>query len=58
MTSATYIPLMTTEATTIREMELIGSSSLRIIWQDGHAMSIYRYDYLRTIAPPVEHEAQ
>jgi DUF971 family protein len=58
MTSATYIPMMTTSAITIRDMELIGSSALRVMWEDGHSMSIYRYDYLRRIAPPQPPDAQ
>jgi DUF971 family protein len=58
MTSATYIPLLTSAAVTIREMELIGSSAIRVTWEDGHAMGIYRYEYLRSIAPPQKPDAE
>ena len=33
-------------------LDLIGSSALHVVWGDGHMRSIYRYDFLRTIAPP------
>jgi DUF971 family protein len=53
-TSATYLPLLTGEAMMIREIDLIGSSALKITWEDGHSMGIYRYSYLRELAPPRE----
>jgi DUF971 family protein len=52
--SATYVPLLPATATAIREIDLIGSSAIRITWEDGHSMGIYRYSYLRELAPPKE----
>jgi DUF971 family protein len=50
--SATFIPLTSTPAEQIATLDLIGSSALHVVWSDGHMRSIYRYDFLRTIAPP------
>jgi len=52
MTSSTYMPLMTTEAGAIREINLVGSSAIHIVWEDGHAIGIYPYTLIRQIAPP------
>jgi DUF971 family protein len=51
-TTASYIPLTSTPAERIAELDLIGSSALHVVWGDGHMRSIYRYDFLRSIAPP------
>lgn len=50
--SARYIPLLTEEGATIREINLPNSSTLHILWGDGHSAGFYRYTYLREIAPP------
>lgn len=50
--SATFIPLVSSIAERIAKLDLIGSSALHVVWGDGHMRSIYRYDFLRTIAPP------
>lgn len=50
--SASFIPLTSTTAEQIAALDLIGSSALHVVWADGHMRSIYRYDFLRTIAPP------
>lgn len=52
--SARYIPLLTEAATSIREINLVGSSKLHITWEDGHAAGFFTYPYIRQIAPPVE----
>jgi DUF971 family protein len=57
-TSATYLPLLTTRAMSISEIDLIGSSAIKITWEDGHSMGIYRYEYLRELAPPREPQAE
>ena len=49
----TTIPLLPASALVIREILLVGSSAIRIIWEDGHNMGIYSYSYLRELAPPV-----
>jgi DUF971 family protein len=55
---AGHIPLLPESATTIRELTLIGSHSLQIVWEDGHSMGIYPYSYLRELAPPRERTAE
>ena len=50
--SPTYVPMMSGSAGEIAAIDLIGSSALHVAWRDGHTRSIYRYDFLRSIAPP------
>ncbi|MEP7220905.1 MAG: DUF971 domain-containing protein [Bacteroidota bacterium] len=52
MTTSTYLPLMTSNAVTIREINLVGSSAIHITWGDGHANGIYPYSLIRDLAPP------
>jgi len=52
--TTTYVPLLTSEAATIREINLVGSSALQIIWEDGHAIGIFPYTLIRALAPPEE----
>ena len=52
MTSTTYLPLMTDAASTIREINLVGSSALHIVWEDGHSIGIFPYRLIRELAPP------
>ena len=52
--SATYVPLLTAAAATIREINLVGSSALQIIWEDGHSIGVYPYTLIRRLAPPQE----
>jgi len=52
MRSATYMPLLTSAATTIRAIDLVGSSALHIVWEDGHDRGIYPYAMIRELAPP------
>jgi DUF971 family protein len=48
------IPLLPSSALTIREIILVGSSAIRVIWEDGHLMGIYPYSFLREMVPPSE----
>jgi prepilin-type processing-associated H-X9-DG protein len=50
--STGFIPIVGHVSEEIAALDLIGSSALHVTWADGHARSIYRYEYLRTIAPP------
>ena len=52
--SSATIPLLGSSAFTIREIILIGSSAIRVIWEDGHVMGIYSYSFLREMVPPSE----
>jgi DUF971 family protein len=36
--------------TTIRQLVLIGSRQLQIIWEDGHQWGLYPWDMLRRLA--------
>ncbi len=54
MRSSTYLPMVTTEAIRVRTIDLIGSSAIYIVWEDGHDRSIYPYPLLRELAPPQE----
>lgn len=56
MRSSTYVPMLTQAATTIRTIDLVGSSALHIVWQDGHERGIFPYALIRTLAPPREKE--
>lgn len=56
MRSATYVPMLTAAAITIRAIDLVGSSALYIVWEDGHDRSIYPYALIRELAPPKEKE--
>ncbi|MCE7935468.1 MAG: DUF971 domain-containing protein [Chlorobi bacterium CHB2] len=44
--------LLTQSMTTIRELVLIGSRQLQIIWEDGHQWGLYSWEMLRTLADP------
>src|SRR5687768_2609335 len=51
------LAMMTTEARTIREIHLIDSRRIRIVWGDGHDQSWYTFAALRamssaTTSPP------
>ena len=50
--SARFIPLVSDLSGRIAAVDLVGSSAIHVLWADGHMRSIYRYDHLRTIAPP------
>ncbi|MBC8146067.1 MAG: DUF971 domain-containing protein [bacterium] len=50
--SARFIPLTSSVSYEIAELDLVGSSAMHVAWRDGHSRSIYRYDFLRSIAPP------
>jgi DUF971 family protein len=55
--SATSFPtrslvMMTEEARTIREVHLIDSRRIRIVWEDGHDQSWYTFASLRAMTPP------
>jgi DUF971 family protein len=52
--SATYVPLVTAQSSAIREINLVGSSALQIIWEDGHAIGVFPYTLIRRLAPPLE----
>ncbi len=52
--SATFQPLLGSNAATIREINLVGSSALHVTWADGHSAGIYPYTLIRQIAPPKE----
>lgn len=52
MKSGSYIPLMPAIAGRIRSVDLIGSSRLRVTWEDGHYRSIYRFADLILQFPP------
>ncbi len=56
MRSSTYVPMLTEAAATIRSIDLIGSSAIYIVWEDGHDRSFYPYPLLRELAPPREKE--
>lgn len=47
------IPLATKAAQTIREVHLVSSSTLLVIWEDGHNKSYYTFTTLREMFPPV-----
>lgn len=48
--SSGRIPLLGSSAVAIRDVILVGSSAIRVIWEDGHFAGIYRYTMLRTLA--------
>ena len=38
-------------ATTIKNVEAVGSYALTILWEDGHHFGIYNWRYLRALCP-------
>ena len=38
--------------------ELVGRYALQIFWNDGHSAGIYAFDYLRSLCPCPECDAQ
>ncbi|MBL7988646.1 MAG: DUF971 domain-containing protein [Chlorobi bacterium] len=48
--SATGPSLVSQPMTTIRQLVLIGSRQLQIIWEDGHQWGLYPWDLLRRLA--------
>lgn len=47
------VALATEAARTIREVHLVSSSTLLVIWEDGHDKSYYTFTTLRELFPPV-----
>lgn len=47
------IPLATQASQTIHEVHLVSSSTLLVVWEDGHNKSYYTFRTLRENFPPV-----
>lgn len=47
------IPVATEASRTIREVHLVSSSKLLVVWEDGHNKSYYTFRTLRETFPPV-----
>gem|GEM_PF-3246325 len=52
MRSGLYLPVVSGSASRVRELLLVSSSLLRVVWEDGHDRSLYRFSDLRTLVPP------
>lgn len=52
MRSMIYMPVLTEAAWHVKELLLVSSSLLRVVWEDGHDRSLYRFADLRTLVPP------
>jgi DUF971 family protein len=46
--SVNYIPLLSEVQLTLKDIKIIGSYAIQLVWQDGHDEGIYGYDYLRS----------
>lgn len=46
------IPLMQSAAKSIREVHLVSSSTLLVVWRDGHDKSYFSFGTLREEFPP------
>ncbi len=54
MATESYIPILPAIAGRIRSLDLIGSSRLWVIWDDGHDRSIYPFADLLQQFPPTQ----
>ena len=45
-----YIPLISEDQTSIKNIEQVGSYAIGIIWKDGHNTGIYEYSFLRKLS--------
>ncbi len=46
------IPLISSDAVEIDDVEIVGNYALQPTWRDGHRYGIYTWDYLRELSPP------
>lgn len=44
---ATYIPLLSTAQNTLKDIKMIGTYAIQLVWQDGHDTGIYTFDKLK-----------
>jgi len=47
---SSYIPIYSFEQVTITNIRTIGNYAIGISWQDGHAIGIYDFNYLKLIS--------
>ncbi|MDX9759477.1 MAG: DUF971 domain-containing protein [Bacteroidota bacterium] len=52
-----YIPLFTTDAMTLKEINPQGNYAVQFVWMDGHHTGIYDYAYLRGLCPDADDAA-
>jgi DUF971 family protein len=45
-----YIPLISEDQTSIKNIEQVGSYAIGIMWKDGHNTGIYEYSFLRKLS--------
>ena len=45
-----YIPLLSHAQTTLKDIKVIGSYALQLLWQDGHDEGIFGYDFLKSLS--------
>jgi DUF971 family protein len=45
------IPLQSSEAFELAELEVVGNYALQLRWKDGHSYGIYTWRYLRELCP-------
>ncbi len=48
--SSTFIPLMLSSQTEVKNIEQVGTYAIQITWKDGHNTGIYEYPFLRSLA--------
>ncbi len=46
---ANYIPLLSEVQLTIKDIKVVGSYALQLIWKDGHYEGIYSYEFLKEL---------
>ncbi|MFZ0454708.1 MAG: DUF971 domain-containing protein [Ignavibacteriaceae bacterium] len=45
-----YIPLISEDQTSIKNIEQVGNYAIGITWKDGHNTGIYEYGFLRKLS--------
>ncbi|MBN8586301.1 MAG: DUF971 domain-containing protein [Ignavibacteria bacterium] len=44
---ATYIPLLASPQLTLKDIRIVGTYAVQLVWQDGHDSGIYTFEKLK-----------
>lgn len=44
---ANYIPLLSNAQLTLKDIKVVGSYAIQLVWQDGHDEGIYSFEFLK-----------
>lgn len=45
---STYIPLLSSAQLTLKDIKMVGTYAIQLVWQDGHDSGIYTFENLKS----------